>query len=122
MALNYFGTGVIILVVGIVAFFILRGYFSGSGSNNATNSWGIFNAPDQATRQAEYQQQFEDDQRRFSGLSLYENDPSSKGVSIGGSRGFYMSRGKQRIVAFLIFVSLMYSLYQIEYHGFRMYS
>lgn len=91
----------IVIIVGIVVLVAIGAWFmSGKGvDSNAANYNGNGN---------------------FSYNGPYENDG---GVVIGGgAEGFHISHKKQRIVAFSIFAYLLYSLYQIEYHGFRMYS
>ena len=91
----------IVIIVGIVVLVAIGAWFmSDKGvDSNTTNYNGTGN---------------------FSYNGPYENDGGL--IVGGGAEGFYISHKKQRIVAFIIFVSLMYSLYQIEYHGFRMYS
>jgi hypothetical protein len=90
----------IVIIVGIVVLVAIGAWFmSGKGvDSNTANYNGNGN---------------------FSYNGSYDNDG---GVVIGGGvEGFLISHKKQRIVAFFIFAYLLYSLYQIEYHGFRMY-
>jgi hypothetical protein len=96
----------IVIIVGIVVLVAIGAWFmSGKGADSNTanyNGNGKFL-----------------DNGRYDNRYNHDDD----GVIVGGgAEGFHISHKKQRIVAFFIFAYLLYSLYQIEYHGFRMYS